>query len=658
MESEPSFVNNRPPIDSYNIFQLKMNAIHLYIGTILQGSSYNYRIQKVLGQGSFGITYLASIEIKGSLGTINSNTVVAIKEFFMKDINGREKTVVTCGSKGGLYEDYKRKFIREAKNLSKLDHPNIVKVLESFETNNTAYYVMEYIDGGNLNEYIEQHNGLSEAESLKYFKEIASALSYMHSHKMLHLDMKPSNVMLRKNGEIVLIDFGLSKQYDENGTPESSTTVGGGTPGYAPIEQSNYHEGKDFPVTMDVYALGATLFKMLTGVRPPEASTIFNEGFPYDLLKSKNVSSSIVDIISRAMSSAKRTRFQSINQMVIDIDNVVNISDKKYISLEDVISEDTEYSEGFDTSSEILQDTKGVQQKSIFKTRQISKCVFVVIICIICLLIFWWVKGVGPDLLPDSNELTATTNVETIDNEETIVLPGKLYKDYSKIEIGDYFYSDGSFSRGVIDSLKPVGVVFSLEVSENDRKRGWTHGYIMALTDAKRGRCKWGPIHDIKEITNYSDSEDEMRSMMKDLNGYDYTYCSTLESTKNDAFYYAKNYDASLPQNTSGWFLPSFGHWVYLVENLGKTDVYTKVINQNNGLTYIYFNSSEALKNLGKYGFKDDDYSIYWSSCEGPKFEGWKQDAWIIWFNNNPNNYIYSLVKETSRMSIRTVAAF
>lgn len=293
-----------------------MNLNTLSSGTILQGSSYNYRIQKVLGQGSFGITYLASIEIKGSLGTINSNTVVAIKEFFMKDINGREKTVVTCGSKGGLYEDYKRKFIREAKNLSKLDHPNIVKVLESFETNNTAYYVMEYIDGGNLNEYIEQHNGLSEAESIKYFKEIASALSYMHSHKMLHLDMKPSNVMLRKNGEIILIDFGLSKQYDENGTPESSTTVGGGTPGYAPIEQSNYHEGKDFPVTMDVYALGATLFKMLTGVRPPEASVILNNGFPSNELVKKHISKKTIDCIERAMKSIKKHRFQNIGAFI------------------------------------------------------------------------------------------------------------------------------------------------------------------------------------------------------------------------------------------------------------------------------------------------------------------------------------------------------
>ena len=638
-----------------------MDANHLYAGTILHGSSYNYKIQKVLGQGTFGITYLASLEIKGTLGTINSNTVVAIKEFFMRDINGRENTVVTCGSKDGLYKEYKRKFIREAKNLSKLDHPNIVKVLESFEANNTAYYVMEYIDGGNLNEYVGKHNGLSEAESLKYFKQIASALSYMHSHKILHLDMKPSNVMLRKNGEIILIDFGLSKQYDENDIPESSTTIGGGTPGYAPIEQCTYHEGKDFPVTMDVYSLGATLFKMLTGQRPPDASIIFNEGFPYELLKSNNVRSHIVDIISKAMSPAKKARFQNVKQMINDIDNIPNISGDKHTGQEDVITEDTSFyeetvdSESLTTSSEILQHSKEPQRQSQYKIGNIIKFSLAVIILVICLLIVFKNRE-------QENDIIVQTAISDINNEiskfESVVIPGVLYKDYSKIEIGDYFYSDGSFSRGPIDTLEAAGVVFSLEVSENDRKRGWTHGYIMALTDAKRGRCPWGPTYDIKEITNYSDSKNEMSAMMNDLNGYDYTHCSAVESTTNDAFYYAKNYDVSLPENTSGWFLPSFGHWVRMVENLGKTDVYTKVINENNGLTYIYFNSSIALKNLDKYGFKDDDYSIYWSSCEGPKFEGWKQDAWIIWFHDEPDNYIYSLVKETSRMSIRTVAAF
>lgn len=289
-------------------------------GTILHGGSHSYRINKVLGQGSFGITYLASLEIKGALGTISS-TLVAVKEFFMKDINGRDGSVVTCGNKGGLYEDYKKKFAREAKNLSRLNHPNIIKVMDLFEDNNTAYYVMEYIDGGNLNEHIEKHNGLSESETGRYLKGIASALSYMHENKMLHLDMKPSNIMLRENGDAILIDFGLSKQYDENGNPESSTNIGGGTPGYAPMEQSNYHEGKDFPITMDVYALGATLFKMLTAVRPPEASVIFNETFPDDILIARKVKPEIIDIIAKAMSPAKKDRYQKVGHLIADYIN-------------------------------------------------------------------------------------------------------------------------------------------------------------------------------------------------------------------------------------------------------------------------------------------------------------------------------------------------
>ena len=282
--------------------------------TILYGKSHTYTIERVLGQGSFGITYLAMTQVKvsGSLGELETTIQVAIKEFFMRDINGREENTVTCGSRGGVYYDYKKKFLREAENLSKLNHPHIVKVLEYFEANNTVYYAMEYVDGGNLDTYIAQHKSLTEAESIEYAKQIGSALSYMHAHKMLHLDLKPGNIMLRKNKEAVLIDFGLSKQYDENGKPETSTTVGSGTPGYAPIEQSNYHGGKDFPATMDVYALGATMYKMLTGIRPPEASEILNDGFPAYELQKHQVSDSLIASIAKVMSAMKKDRPQSV----------------------------------------------------------------------------------------------------------------------------------------------------------------------------------------------------------------------------------------------------------------------------------------------------------------------------------------------------------
>ena len=286
----------------------------LPIGFVLKSKLYNYRIEKVLGQGAFGITYLAKIELQGGLGNLESSIHVTIKEFFMKEISGREGTLVTssASSKGGLFYEYKEKFAREAKNLSKLKHPNIVNVMEFFEANNTCYYVMEYLSGGDLDSLIEHRGRLSEVDTLKYTRQIAEALSFMHENKMLHLDLKPKNVMLNADGNAVLIDFGLSKQYDKSGEPESSTTVGRGTPGYAPLEQANYQDGHGFPVTMDVYALGATMYKMLTGKRAPEASVILNEGFPLDIFNSVNCSKSTLDCIIKAMEPLKRNRYNCI----------------------------------------------------------------------------------------------------------------------------------------------------------------------------------------------------------------------------------------------------------------------------------------------------------------------------------------------------------
>lgn len=290
-------------------------------GTILHGISYDYEIVKALGQGSFGITYLASVKMRGELGSIDSTTHVAIKEFFMHEVNGREDTIVTSGSKAGVYDKYKGKFIKEAINLSKLHHKNIIRVVEAFEANNTVYYAMEYVDGGSLDDLIRTSNGLSETETLKYSIQIGEALRFMHSMNMLHLDLKPSNVMIREGGA-VLIDFGLSKQYDEDGNPESSTTIGGGTAGYAPLEQTNYEgEKRDgLPVSMDIYAFGATIFKMLTGHKPPVASDILNDGFPAGELTAKGVSQKLIDIIKKAMEPLRKNRFKSVEAVLNELD--------------------------------------------------------------------------------------------------------------------------------------------------------------------------------------------------------------------------------------------------------------------------------------------------------------------------------------------------
>lgn len=296
----------------------------LAIGTILHGEAYDYKIMDVLGQGTFGITYKAKVEMKGALGRLDSNMYVAVKEFFMKEVNGRENSSVTSGStsNGGLFYYNRDKFEREARNLSTLSHPNIVKVLEAFHANGTTYYSMEYIDGISLDKKIAQspQGRMPLTEAIETLKQISAAIAFMHSRNMLHLDVKPGNVMMRKDGTAVLIDFGLSKQYTSDGEPESSTKVGAGTPGYAPIEQASYHEGKGFPTMMDVYALGGTLFKMLTGQRPPEASEILNEGFPTDSLRQLFIPDNIVNSISKAMAPLKKDRWQTVDEFVKHLD--------------------------------------------------------------------------------------------------------------------------------------------------------------------------------------------------------------------------------------------------------------------------------------------------------------------------------------------------
>lgn len=292
-------------------------------GTILHGKSYNYIIRETLGQGSFGITYLASVKLEGRLGTLESQAYVCVKEFFMKDRNGRKEDSVTCEGDTTLFDKYRKDFTREALNLSRVHHPNIVKVLESFECNGTSYYTMEYIDGQSLNDYIISNNGMSEYDALSALRIIASAVECMHQNNMLHLDIKPLNIMRQNDGKLILIDFGLSKQFNKDGEPESSTSIGGGTLGYAPLEQNNYKRGMGFPATLDVYALGATLYKCITGATPPNSSYILNEGLPLEELRNHFVSNETIRIIEKAMSPIVRNRFQTVSQILEHLNSVL-----------------------------------------------------------------------------------------------------------------------------------------------------------------------------------------------------------------------------------------------------------------------------------------------------------------------------------------------
>lgn len=279
----------------------------LIIGTLLHGGTY--KIEKILGQGSFGITYLAE--------HTNLGKKVAIKEFFMKELNSRgEDGSITGMSDSSLSQNYCQKFKKEAINLSRLDHPNIVRVTDSFSENGTFYYVMDFIEGQNLNDYIKSHY-IDEAEAVSIIKSVADALIYMHEEKhMLHLDLKPGNVMRRESdGHIFLIDFGLSKHYSTDGQPETSTTIGLGTAGYAPIEQGNKAKNGEFRPTIDVYALGATFYKLLTRETPPPASDLVSDDeLLENKLREKGVSDNLIKVVTEAMCPNVRRRTQSVRE--------------------------------------------------------------------------------------------------------------------------------------------------------------------------------------------------------------------------------------------------------------------------------------------------------------------------------------------------------
>lgn len=293
-----------------------MTSTQLQPGTVIHGTHNDYRIERVLGQGSFGITYVANVRLKGRLGAIESAAMVAIKEFFLRDVSCRNGLRVFSVSDSTLCSDYRRDFLREAQNLSRLDNDHIVKVLETIEENDTVYYVMEYLSGGNLDQHILSHGKLSCREALDIAIQIGEALKCMHAQHMLHLDLKPLNVMRGEDGHIVLIDFGLSKCFGADGQPESSTRIGQGTTGYAPIEQHSFNKADGFMPTLDIYALGATLFKMLTGSVPPEASVVLNEGLPVDELSSAGVPPAIIALVERAMQPLRRMRHQTVDEFI------------------------------------------------------------------------------------------------------------------------------------------------------------------------------------------------------------------------------------------------------------------------------------------------------------------------------------------------------
>ena len=284
----------------------------LKIGSLLDHGKY--RVENVLGQGGFGITYLVT-----DLGLDKKR---AVKEFFPKDYCERNDTTshVSLGTSNTaeFVERLKAKFIKEARNIANLDqHHGIIRIHTVFEENNTAYYVMDYIDGESLSAMVRRSGPIPVDKAIKYIRGVGEALEYVHSHNINHLDIKPANIMIRKKDEKpILIDFGLAKQYDSDGL-QTSTTPTGISHGFAPIEQ--YRDGgiKEFSPQTDVYSLAATLYYLICGQIPPHATDLIENEltFPATFPNTLRIP------IRQAMSTKRLNRPETVKKFIESLES-------------------------------------------------------------------------------------------------------------------------------------------------------------------------------------------------------------------------------------------------------------------------------------------------------------------------------------------------
>ena len=289
---------------------MEENLYCLRKGTRLIG---RYTIEGVLGQGGFGITYLGMDELH--------EKPVAIKEFFpqgivTRNIEYQDTVTVTFVGEKDNYEKGKERFLKEARTMAKFSKDEgIVKALDFFEINNTAYIVMEYLEGVTLKQYLRENQRIAPEDLIELLVPLIESLDEIHSQGMIHRDISPDNIMVLPDGRIKLMDFGAARDYTEFGEKSLSIVL---KPGYAPPEQYQTH-GVQGPWT-DIYALCATMYKCITGENPPDAiDRLVDDHLKKISAFGFTVSPQIEEAIIKGMSVAAKDRYQNVGDFCEDL---------------------------------------------------------------------------------------------------------------------------------------------------------------------------------------------------------------------------------------------------------------------------------------------------------------------------------------------------
>lgn len=288
----------------------EMNITELQPGTTLNNGKYT--IEKKIGEGGFGITYKA---VQNGLGRI-----VCIKEYFPSGKCVRDTRMMTVHLQGmseDMFEKYRQAFVREAKTLAALHHPNIVEVIDVFDENNTSYMVMPFIEGRSLQSIVEKNGRLSYPEAVNYIAQVTTAVGYIHERHILHRDIKPDNIMITSDYKAILIDFGSAREFQQDKTQAQTSML---THGYAPTEQYTTNSRKGSYT--DIYAIGATLYFVLTGQVPLEAAARMTEKMPEPKELNPDIPEEANRTIMKAMQIKAENRHQTVQEFMDDLRNI------------------------------------------------------------------------------------------------------------------------------------------------------------------------------------------------------------------------------------------------------------------------------------------------------------------------------------------------
>lgn len=640
----------------------------LPIGTLLQHGKY--RVEKHLASGGFGNTYI--------IVNTGFDRKFAMKEFFLQGINqrGDNSTTVTISNEvnASSFLSQKNKFIKEAKRIIDLHNPYIVRVHDLFEENDTAYYVMDYVEGASLNHQMKSLQApLPEGEVRRLLPQMLDALSAAHQKGILHLDIKPNNILMTAEGNIVLIDFGASKQVGIDGTKNYSTsTAMCYTPGFAPSEQMDKrfdHLG----AWTDIYALGATLYNLLTNETPPLISEISEEGaasfhFPV------TVSTEMQKLVIWMMEVSRKKRPQTIDEILEFInENFKEQPTENYQEVATPIEEDKNVEDKKEDADEEKTAFVGFSDNKD-KTKYAGKRYDM----------YEKVKSYG-------NDSTVMMKKQKDEHEEEkqsfvqkywkygaviIIVLGiigglyvknymgvddtiKYYTDLSSIQIGDYLYADGTYTHR-LDSANLVncsGCVYNLTTTDSEKEEGWTHGHIVALKDvvSRNGETEfsWGKENGmIPNFQNYNEA----------INAKDgYYYCLMDSMSLSPAICSTDDFDEPL-LDKSHWYVPTLSDWKDILVNLGNatiTEEHESLMAYNNKTVsrtlHEKIGGFEKSKGQSKGEF---DYS-YWTCIQQGK--DWTPDgilprAWAIYADGEYGMIGNSPTKNKER--VRLVAAF